>query len=281
MTYGDSYVGSSGLNGINSFNVSKANFKELDKKYGSVQKLISRDNDIIVFQEEKTSKVLFGKDFIYNADGNPNLTTIPEILGRQVPYMGENGVGKNPESIAIDDYKIYYTNPTRGIIQRLSNDGVTDITKGMVNYFRDLFINKPNSKKLGGFDSFFKKYVLSVGNQRNEMLVLGCGNIVSIQTGETFSYTLQTNNTEGIFTLNYNIVSGYATIEIIYGDNGVFVPSTTGIGSINIQINNIEENTMTIIVTPIGGDAIFTIENSCPIPRHFSPTHFSSLHFST
>jgi hypothetical protein len=42
--------------------LSTANYKELDKQYGSIQKLHSRDNDLLVLQEEKASKVMYGKD---------------------------------------------------------------------------------------------------------------------------------------------------------------------------------------------------------------------------
>ena len=52
LTYGEPYVESSGINGLNVFNLSTANFKDdLDKQYGSIQKLFSRENDIIILQE--------------------------------------------------------------------------------------------------------------------------------------------------------------------------------------------------------------------------------------
>src|SRR5690606_14366503 len=76
LTYSDAYIESSNINGLNVFNASTGNFKELDKQYGSIQKLHSRDNDILVLKESKASKVMFEKGLIYNSDGSSNVSAI-------------------------------------------------------------------------------------------------------------------------------------------------------------------------------------------------------------
>lgn len=160
LTYGEPFVESSNLNGLNAFNASTINFKELDKQYNSIQFLFSRDTNIIVFQEDKTSYVLFGEDLLRQANGEVIVTTTPKILGNQVPLKGDNGVGKNPESIAWDAFRLYYTSSRRGTPIRLSLDGTSEINYGMVSFFRDLFIKHPYSNKLGGYDPYKKRYFL-------------------------------------------------------------------------------------------------------------------------
>jgi hypothetical protein len=54
LTYSEPFIEST--NKLNEFNLSTANYKELDKQYGSIQKLHSRDNDLLVLQEEKLLK---------------------------------------------------------------------------------------------------------------------------------------------------------------------------------------------------------------------------------
>jgi hypothetical protein len=81
--------------------LSTANYKELDKQYGSIQN--SRDNDLLVLQEEKASKVMYGKDALYNGDGTLNVTSIQQVLGSQQMYLGENGIGKTRESFAMNN----------------------------------------------------------------------------------------------------------------------------------------------------------------------------------
>lgn len=94
LTYSDAYIESSNINGLNVFNATTANFKELDKQYGSIQKLHSRDNDILVLKEYKASQVMFEKNTIYNADSSTNLGLTDKVLGNEVPYQGDNGIGK-------------------------------------------------------------------------------------------------------------------------------------------------------------------------------------------
>jgi len=228
LTYGEPYIESTNVNGLNEFNLSTLNFKELDKQYGSIQKLYSRDNDLLVLQEEKASKILFGKDALYNADGTSNPTSTRQVLGQQVTYLGENGIGKNPESFAENDYQIYYANSRRGLMQRLSIDGVTDIVEGMVDWFRDLFNSNSNSKKIGCYDPYLKQYVLSIDNEVDIVYDLECGNTIAKNNQKLpFSYHFNLNDLEGDIVLNYNISQGNATIMAVF--NGVVaVPKLIG-----------------------------------------------------
>jgi hypothetical protein len=38
------------------------------------------------------------KDALYNADGSPQLVSSNTVVGDVVPYQGNYGIGKNPES---------------------------------------------------------------------------------------------------------------------------------------------------------------------------------------
>ena len=55
-----------------------------------------------------------------------------------MPYSGEYGISKNPESFASEAYRAYFTDKVRGSVMRLSMDGITPISgHGMKDYFRD------------------------------------------------------------------------------------------------------------------------------------------------
>jgi hypothetical protein len=265
LTYGEPYNESSNINGLNEFNLSTANFKQIDKIYGSIQKLHSRDNDILVLQEEKASKVLFGKDALYNADGNSNLTSLPEVLGSQVTYLGENGISTNPESFAINDYQIFYTNARRGLVHRLSIDGVTPIVNFMGDFFRDLFRQQPKSKKVAAFDPYHNQYILSVDDEPATILSLGCDNTIFKKNITTsFTYNLTINDLEGDIVLNYDISLGNATITALF-DGDIFVESNvTGLGTITIPRDNLSENIVVITITPVTEIVDFEISNVCP-----------------
>jgi hypothetical protein len=50
--------------------------------------------------EDKCLRILANKDALFNADGNVNVTSNNNVLGQAVPFAGEFGISKNPESFA-------------------------------------------------------------------------------------------------------------------------------------------------------------------------------------
>jgi hypothetical protein len=266
LTYSDAYIESSNINGLNVFNKGTLNFKELDKQFGSIQKLHSRDNDILVLKENKASKVMFEKGLLYNADGSSNVTASGNVLGPELTYVGDNGIGKNPESFAENNYQIYYANTKQGNVVRLSIDGVTDIVNGMTDWFRDLFRLQPNAKKLGGYDPYSKQYVLSVGEEPEKILVLNCGNhIIKNEQLGPFTYQFKLNNLSGDVVLNYNITAGFATIEALFNGVNHVVSNVTSLGTVTFNRSSLMEDIVTVVITPVTEKISYEISNLCPL----------------
>ena len=155
------YNSNSSVNNLNEFNISQKITKEINPSYGSIQALKARDADLITFTEDKVLKVLASKDALFNADGNVNLTASDRVLGQAIPYVGDYGISKNPESLAADQFRMYFTDKERGAVLRLSRDGLTPISNvGMRNYFRG---NLAKSKSLiGSFNIVTSEYNLSI-----------------------------------------------------------------------------------------------------------------------
>lgn len=266
LTYGEIYNESSNINGLNEFNISTGNFKLLDKDYGSIQKLHSRDNDILILQEEKASKVLFERNALFNADGSTNVSAMSNVLGTQVTYLGENGIGKNPEGFAVNDYQIYYPNPNRGTYQRLSMDGTTEINDGMKDYFRDMFRDKPFGKKLGAYDPYFRQYVIFADEEPDRMYEANCGNtLYKANQTEPFTYTLYLNELTGDIVLNYDITDGEVTISAVHDGTTTTQTGLTGTGNVTITRDNISADTVVITITPTVEPATYQISNVCPL----------------
>jgi hypothetical protein len=142
IIYSGLYNQLTGVNETNVFSTGENITKEVDPRYGSIQKLYTTDTNLIIFQEDKVSNVLIDKDAIYTADGNPALTASQLVLGQVNQYTGEYGISDNPESFAFKGYRIYFSDKNRGAIMRLSRDGLTEISKyGMRDYFRDNLAN--------------------------------------------------------------------------------------------------------------------------------------------
>ena len=165
LTYSGVYQESTGINKLNAFNLSLANYKDdLEKKYGKIVKLDSDATDLLVIQEDKWSKVLYGKDLLYNADATTNLSRIEDVLGQQVMYGGEYGI-----STFADSYREYATNSfatdtKRGVVLRYNeSNGLSEISAfGMKEYFKTLFRDNQILNTIGGYDPFYDLYVLNI-----------------------------------------------------------------------------------------------------------------------
>ena len=161
LIYSGIYNSTSGINNLNQFIQAEKITKDLNPTYGSIQKLFSRNTDLITFCEDKVVKVLANKDAIFNADGNPQLIASQNVLGQTVPYVGDYGISQNPESFAKESYRAYFTDKNRGKVLRLSRDGITPISEyGMSKYFKDNLKNQ--DKIIGSYDQKKNEYNLTL-----------------------------------------------------------------------------------------------------------------------
>ena len=164
LIYSGLYNSRNDVNNLNEFNTGEKITKELNTEYGSIQKLHARNTDLIAFCEDKVLRVLANKDALFNADGNVNLVSTNNVLGQAVPYGGEYGISKDPESFATNGSRIYFSDKSRNAILRLSNDGLTVISnKGMKSYFRSL-LNAQTLPIVGTFDAYSDQYIISFDN---------------------------------------------------------------------------------------------------------------------
>ena len=157
----------SGVNDLNQFIQGENITKDLNPIYSSIQKLHSRDTNLVTLCEDKCLRILANKDALFNADGNANVTSNNNVLGQAVPYVGEFGISKNPESFASYGYRVYFTDKNRGVVLRLSNDGLEEISRyGMSDFFADNL--KESDTVWGSFDDDKGAYNVSLSKLSNE-----------------------------------------------------------------------------------------------------------------
>ena len=157
LIYSGLYNSKSQVNDLNQFNMSQKITKDLNPSYGSIQALKTRDTDVVVLAEDKILKVLANKDALYNADGNPQLVSSNRVLGTAIPFVGDYGISKDPQSLAWDQYRLYFTDRQRGAVLRLSRDGLTPISNiGMKTWFSDQL--KKTISIFGSFDVVSGEY---------------------------------------------------------------------------------------------------------------------------
>ena len=161
LIYSGIYNSISGVNNLNQFIQAEKITKDVNPIYGSIQKLHSRDTDLVTLCEDKVLKILANKDAVFNADGNTNLTATENVLGQTIPFAGEYGISTNPESFASEAYRAYFTDKVRGKVLRLSRDGLTPISDaGMSDWFKDNL--KISTQLIGSYDDRKDEYNLTL-----------------------------------------------------------------------------------------------------------------------
>ena len=162
LIYSGIYNSMSNVNNLNQFIQAEKITKDLNPDGGSIQKLYTRDTNLVTICEDKVFKILANKDALFNADGNPQLVATNRVLGEATTFAGDYGISTNPESFAVDSFRMYFTDRVRGSVIRLSQDGITPISSiGMTDWFND---NLVSAKRLvGSFDDKKEEYNLNLG----------------------------------------------------------------------------------------------------------------------
>ena len=157
-----------GVDRTNEFLIAEPITKRLNSEYGSIQKLYQRDGDLVAFCENKVLKILASKDALFNADGNAQLLATNRVLGQAIPFVGDYGISKNPESFAVDEFRVYFADQARGAVLRLSRDGITPISDyGMRDFFND---NLTNAQAIiGSYDGKKEEYNISIHSVQNPL----------------------------------------------------------------------------------------------------------------
>jgi hypothetical protein len=155
------YNSRNSINNLNQFSTGEPITKDLSPEYGSIQRLLTRNTDLISFCEDKVIRILANKDALYNADGSTNITASNAVLGQAVGFAGEFGISKNPESLADYGYRTYFTDKERGVVLRLSMDGLEVISDdGMSSWFRNKFRSHTGAIN-ASYDIYTNQYIVS------------------------------------------------------------------------------------------------------------------------
>jgi hypothetical protein len=236
ICYSSIFGENTGINRLNEFNLSTANFKYLDGEYGSIQKLYARESDLLVLQEDKVSIVLYEKNILSDATGGGSIASIPEVLGNQVMFPHEYGISKNPESFATWGSDAFFTDARRGVVLAMSDNQLVAISDtGMKDYFIDLLRDYPNTQKLGAYDPNNQLYTLS----NNSITILGCTLALS---RNQWSVGKPGGNNFNLFTIITDVNWSLALVSNGFGTNWVTGFQTSGYQSSDIFANVAQNN---------------------------------------
>lgn len=107
------------------------NFDEWDKSYGDVIRMRVRQRELRVFQKRRTGRVGVYQKFITNQSANTSLVVSDTIITQNnIQYFeGEYGIGNAVDSLCSSGYQDFFTDPIKGVMCRLSLNGVDNISE--------------------------------------------------------------------------------------------------------------------------------------------------------
>lgn len=164
IRFSDTYVPNTNINGLTRFYGNA--FETYDRVNGSIQKLAVRDNYLMTFQELKTGYIPILQSIIEDqgAGNAANVAISNKLLNKIRYFAGDYGIGTHPESFARFAGTMYFADPNRGEILKLTQ-GLQPISKvGMDSYFTAKLSytnNITNAKVLGSYDPRNDEYIVT------------------------------------------------------------------------------------------------------------------------
>lgn len=272
MTYSGIYNAETNINRLNEFNLSLANFKDLEKSFGPINRLYARRTDVLVLQEDKVSYILAGKNLLSDSAGGGQIASIPEVLGTQIARIEDYGISNNPESFAVFGGEVYFTDIKRNSVLNLrggsaQSDALSVVSDmGMKYWFRDEFKNSQNYFKIGGYDPYMDEYVLHLTETAmpTELDVYGCGVTISKQNANgVYEFDVELGDNIGDVTIDFTLFGGEVDILVKYGDDTVWDVNFDSPDNylFTFQKTTAFPNTFNITITSF--DASYSINTSC------------------
>lgn len=282
LTYSGIYNAETNINRLNEFNLSLANFKDLERSFGPVNKLYARRTDILTLQEDKISYVLAGKNLLSDSTGGGQIASIPEVLGTQIARTEDYGISDNPESFAVLGGNVYFTDTKRNVVLNLQGgsgqgDALSVISDaGMKYWFRDKFNEFKNTFKVGGYDPYMDEYVLSITDKQMpvEIDTFGCGFTFSkINHNDTYEFFVELGDEIGTVTIGIDFVSGVSQFTVEYDGAEVASENIFEEGFYEISFNKTDILPKIFKVTIESANSSFSINTGCVVPVDFITVH--------
>lgn len=126
VRFGQAYQENTNINGTNRFYAD--NFDDYDRSFGDIMRLHVRDRYMKVYQKLKVGNVPILTQIVKDATGNVLEANSDKIINKIQYYSGDYGIGDVPSSLAWDNFADYFVDDYRGVVCRLSQDGITPLS---------------------------------------------------------------------------------------------------------------------------------------------------------
>jgi hypothetical protein len=127
VRFGGEYQQNTNINKTNIY--FPENLDDYDRSNGDIRKLFIEGRYMYVFQKFDVGVVPILTQIVRDVSGNPLEANSDNLLNKiTYPYKGKYGIGDVPESFAYHQYAKYFVDDYKGVVLRLSQDGITELS---------------------------------------------------------------------------------------------------------------------------------------------------------
>lgn len=172
ITYSDATAHDSYSLNSSSFNNSLANWKDLNREFGGIYGLETKDNTIYALQEDKISIVPVSRDIIFTADNAASISLSTNVLGSEMYYPQEAGINKDRTAYVRYGDSLYFADVNRAGVFEVSSSGLKNISEeGVSEYFEGVFDELAAYPSQGGGQDRGYRVNLGYDKASNEVIV--------------------------------------------------------------------------------------------------------------
>ena len=204
IRFGGEFQANTTVNNINRFY--EENNDTYDRSRGSIKKMFIEGRNQFIFQQFDVGVVTVLTQIVKDTAGNPLSAQSETLLNKIVyPYIGQYGIGDVPESFAYGKHAKYFVDNNKGVVCRLSNDGITPLSiLYKMNAFFVLYLSKYREAQdyllqttgyptvYGAYDAYTNKYIISMDAIYNDRTL--------VQPAYTLSFLESRNEKQGFET---------------------------------------------------------------------------------
>lgn len=166
ICYSNIFVPETFINGLSS--TSDLNFETYEVPYGGIYNLDADDQQLTMYQELKIAQIPVQQGVVSTTSGENIVGVSAQVLSPTARYANaEYGIGRHPESFARYAQAKYGIDVKRGVVWRLSTDGLTPISEYFqhiyfTNLCKKIMLSATKVKIYGVFDIRFGEYIVAV-----------------------------------------------------------------------------------------------------------------------
>lgn len=157
------YIPQSATNNVSVFG--SADYKHINRTFGPIKSLAVASNIMLAICEFKSQSIYVGRNAVMDLSGNSFIGRNADLLSIADEMVRDAGT-VNPESVCVQDGRIFWWDNRNATVWQYGPNGVVDLRGNEANYFRTtaaqrLQVSPMRNHVVSGFDRRYRQFFLT------------------------------------------------------------------------------------------------------------------------